>query len=335
MINIERAVQPTVTANDENFDPALRPKSLQDFVGQSALKQNLEVFIAGAKKRGEPLDHVLFYGPPGLGKTTLSNIIASELNVGFKITSGPMLSKTGDLAAILTSLQERDVLFIDEIHRLHASVEEVLYSAMEDFAIDLIIGEGPSAKTVKINLSKFTLLGATTRLGLLSNPLRDRFGIPMKLDFYSSEELKLVILRATKILGFNITDEALELLSRCARGTPRIAVRLLKRIRDFASYNNQTTIDIVIAGEGLAALGIDMLGLDSFDKKYLQYIAVNYKGGPVGIETIAAGLSEDRDTIEDTVEPFLLQIGFIARTPRGRTLTQVAYDHLGWEFFGR
>lgn len=312
---------------DEAQDSALRPQTLDDFIGQSALKDNLKVFISSAKTRAENLDHILFYGPPGLGKTTLSNIIAKELGVGFKVTSGPMLTKAGDLAAILTSLQNHDVLFIDEIHRLHASIEEVLYSAMEDFAIDIIIGEGPAARSVKINLPRFTLVGATTRLGLLSNPLRDRFGIPLKLDFYNHEEISKVLARGAKLLNCHLQADALQVLSRCARGTPRIAIRLLKRIRDFAVVKGLQDIDLTTLKNALISLGIDDLGLDGFDKRYIAYIAQNYAGGPVGINTIAAGLSEDKDTLEDTVEPYLLQIGFLSRTPQGRTLTQKALDY--------
>lgn len=327
MENHDRIIAPT-PLTDESSDPALRPQSLSDFIGQSTLKENLNVFISSAKTRQEQLDHILFYGPPGLGKTTLSHIISREMGVGFKATSGPILTKTGDLAAILTSLQSGDVLFIDEIHRLHSSIEEVLYSAMEDFYIDIIIGEGPAARTVKINLPHFTLIGATTRLGLLSNPLRDRFGIPIKLDFYNHDEISQVLLRGVKLLGFSIDQQALEILSKCARGTPRIAIRLLKRIRDFAVVKGLTSIDATIAKDALISLGVDELGLDAFDMRYLHYIAKNYNGGPVGIETIAASLSEDKDTLEDTVEPYLLQIGFLARTPRGRTLTIQAMEYL-------
>lgn len=313
---------------EENQEVVLRPQKLADFIGQSQLKQNLKIFIDAARARKEPLDHVLFYGPPGLGKTTLSQIISKELGVGFKAVSGPVLSKTGELAAILTNLQANDILFIDEIHRLNNTVEELLYSAMEDFCIDLIIGDGPAARTVKINLQKFTLVGATTRLGLLTNPLRDRFGIPMKLDFYSVEELQLVVKRTASILNIAITDDASLELAKCSRGTPRISIRLLKRIRDFAEYKKQKNVNLQLVQESLVSLGVDNLGLDAFDHKYLTYIVDNYRGGPVGIETIAAGLSEDKDTIEDTIEPYLMQIGFVARTPRGRVLTANALSHL-------
>jgi Holliday junction DNA helicase RuvB len=323
----ERLITPELQT-EEFQEVILRPQKLADFIGQTQLKQNLKIFIDAAKSRKEALDHVLFYGPPGLGKTTLSQIISKELGVGFKQTSGPVLSKTGELAAILTNLQANDILFIDEIHRLNTAVEELLYSAMEDFCIDLIIGDGPAARTVKINLQKFTLVGATTRLGLLSNPLRDRFGIPLKLDFYDTAELQQVVTRTANILNIPISADASLELAKCSRGTPRIAIRLLKRIRDFAEHKKQKTIDLKIVKDSLISLGVDNLGLDSFDHKYLSYIIENYKGGPVGIETIAAGLSEDKDTIEDTIEPYLMQIGFVARTPRGRMLTANAFKHL-------
>jgi len=323
----ERIINLETNESDIN-ESGLRPQKLADFIGQTGLKKNLNIFIEAAKARGESLDHVLFYGPPGLGKTTLSHIISNELGSGFKAASGPVLSKTGELAAILTNLQQNDILFIDEIHRLNTTVEELLYSAMEDFHIDLIIGEGPAARTVKINLQKFTLIGATTRLGLLSNPLRDRFGIPLKLDFYSKDELQLVIKRAASILDINISDDATHYLALCSRGTPRIANRLLKRIRDFAQYSKLDIIDKDLVSNSLRSLGVDTIGLDSLDHKYLKYIIDNYKGGPVGVETIAAGLSEDRDTIEDTIEPYLMQIGFIARTPRGRMVTPSAIKHI-------
>lgn len=324
----ERLTNPNLINDEQSELIALRPQKLDEFIGQTQLKENLKIFISSAISRDEPLDHVLFYGPPGLGKTTLSQIVSKELGVGFKSTSGPVISKTGDLAAILTSLQKNDVLFIDEIHRLSSAVEEVLYSAMEDFCIDIIIGEGPAARTVKINLQKFTLVGATTRLGLLTNPLRDRFGIPLKLDFYNASELERVIQRSSSILGIQIEPEAAKELAKSSRGTPRIANRLLKRIRDFALHQNKTAVTTAIVLDSLNKLGVDNLGLDSLDHSYLNYISENYAGGPVGIETIAAGLSEDRDTIEDTIEPYLMQIGFISRTPRGRVLTQNAIKHL-------
>ena len=309
-------------------ESSLRPTLLNEFIGQTELKENLKVFIESAKLRGENLDHILFYGPPGLGKTTLSHIVSQELDVGFKSTSGPILSKAGDLAAILTNLQPNDVLFIDEIHRLHTAVEEILYSAMEDFKLDIIIGEGPSARSIKIDLPKFTLIGATTRLGLLSNPLKDRFGIPLKLNFYTHEELKTIIKKDCEILNNKIDEDgALEIAKR-SRGTPRIAIRLLKRIRDFAIVARKTIIDKEIVDLALTRLNIDKVGLDTSDRKYLNFIANNYQGGPVGIDTISAGLSEERDSIEDTIEPYLIQCGFINKTPRGRVLTQTALKHM-------
>lgn len=314
-------------ANDSENESVIRPSLLRDFIGQEKLKQNLHIFISAAKSRGEALDHVLFYGPPGLGKTTLSQIIAQELNVGIKVTSGPMLSKTGELAAILTNLEHNDVLFIDEIHRLNPSVEELLYPAMEDYCIDLVIGSGPAARSVKISLPKFTLVGATTRLGLLTNPLRDRFGIPVKLDFYDVSKLLKIILRGAKIFEVQIEKEAAEEIARCSRGTPRIAIRLLKRIRDFAQYQNKAVVNSDIVKNALNMLGIDVLGLDALDYKYIRYIADYYGGGPVGIETIVAGLSEDRDTIEDAIEPYLMQIGFINRTTRGRVITAKCMEY--------
>lgn len=315
--------------NEEEIEPsAVRPESLQEFIGQQQLKQNLSIFIGAAKARNEALDHVLFYGPPGLGKTTLSRIIAKELGAEMRTTSGPMLAKPGDLAAILTNLQSGDVLFIDEIHRLSSTVEEILYSAMEDFSIDIIIGDGPAARTVKIDIPKFTLVGATTRLGMLTNPLRDRFGIPMKLDFYNQDELAAVVQRSSRILNIALDDEAAAGLAKCARGTPRIAIRLLRRVRDFANYQGDSTIGAELVQSALSALNIDILGLDRLDYLYLNFIATNFEGGPVGIETIAAGLSEDRDTIEDTIEPYLMQIGFVARTARGRMLTQNCVNYL-------
>lgn len=307
----------------EESDFQTRPRRLQEFIGQAELKKNLNVFISAAKNRGEALDHVLFYGPPGLGKTTLAQIIANELGSEIKITSGPILAKTGDLAAILTNLKEHDVLFIDEIHRLPSAVEEVLYSAMEDFSLDIIIGEGPTARSMNIPLPRFTLVGATTRLGMLSNPLKDRFGIPLKLDFYNLEEMQSVIKRCASIYSMRFdSKETIFKLAKCSRGTPRIAVRLFKRVRDFVDCLKVDLIDAKIITNALNSLAIDEYGLDKFDRKYLVYIMDNYQGGPVGIETIAAGLSEDKSTIEDSIEPYLLQIGFIARTPRGRILSQ-------------
>ncbi len=307
---------------------AMRPQMLDDFVGQTQSKENLRVFIEAAKQRAEALDHVLLYGPPGLGKTTIAQILSRELGVGFRSTSGPLLTKSGDLAAILTNLQPNDVLFIDEIHRLNPNVEEVLYPAMEDFSLDLIIGEGPAARTVQIDLPKFTLVGATTRIGLISNPLRDRFGIPTRLEFYSTDELKRVIERGSKKLNMDLCEEGAYEIARRSRGTPRITVRLLRRVRDFASVNNNGKIDAKIADEALTRLEVDHEGLDSSDRRYMRFIAENYGFNPVGVETVAAALSEQRDTLEETIEPYLIQRGFLQRTPRGRVLTPQAFTHL-------
>lgn len=332
-MNNERIINNKFQASDQ-AEESLRPEKLNQFVGQEAIKENLNIFIQAALQRKDQLDHVLLYGPPGLGKTTIAQIIAKELGVNYKATSGPILSKAGDLAAILTNLEANDVLFIDEIHRLNTTVEEVLYSAMEDFNLDIIIGEGPSARSVRIDLPKFTLIGATTRIGLLTNPLRDRFGIPLRLSFYQPHELKIVIIRAARVLNIKITDEGAYCIANRARGTPRIALRLLKRVRDFASALKQETIDLKLADNALDKLEVDKLGLDSNDKRYLLFIAENYAGGPVGIETIAAGLAEQKDSIEETIEPYLIQQGFINRTPRGRMLTKQAYDHLNIRFSG-
>ena len=308
---------------------SLRPQSLDAFIGQEQARANLRVFIQAARDRGEALDHVLFAGPPGLGKTTLAQILAKELGVGFRPTSGPVISKAGDLAALLTNLEERDVLFIDEIHRLNPAVEEILYPALEDFQLDLIIGEGPAARSVRIDLAKFTLVGATTRLGLLTTPLRDRFGIPVRLNFYTVEELELVVTRGARVLGASIGDDGAHEIARRARGTPRIAGRLLRRVRDFAAVADAPTIDAKLADKALAALEVDNEGLDALDRRYLACIAQTHDGGPVGIETLAAALSEPRDALEELVEPYLLQQGFISRTPRGRIATLKAYRHLG------
>ncbi|GMB83528.1 Holliday junction branch migration DNA helicase RuvB [Shinella zoogloeoides] len=313
----------------EDIDTALRPQTLDDFTGQAEARANLKIFIEAAKNRGEALDHVLFVGPPGLGKTTLAQIMAKELGVNFRSTSGPVIAKAGDLAALLTNLEERDVLFIDEIHRLNPAVEEILYPAMEDFQLDLIIGEGPAARSVKIDLSKFTLVAATTRLGLLTTPLRDRFGIPVRLNFYTVEELESIVRRGARLMGLGMTDGGAREIARRARGTPRIAGRLLRRVRDFAEVARAEAVTQKIADEALTRLLVDNMGLDQLDRRYLSMIAHNFGGGPVGIETIAAGLSEPRDAIEDIIEPYMIQQGFIQRTPRGRVLTANAWKHLG------
>ncbi|MGA8820610.1 MAG: Holliday junction branch migration DNA helicase RuvB [Xanthobacteraceae bacterium] len=310
-------------------EASLRPQRLADFVGQEQARKNLGVFIAAARGRKEALDHVLFVGPPGLGKTTLAQIVARELAVNFRATSGPVIAKAGDLAALLTNLEERDVLFIDEIHRLNPAVEEILYPAMEDFQLDLIIGEGPAARSVKIDLAKFTLVGATTRAGLLTNPLRDRFGIPIRLNFYSIAELELIVNRGARVLGVGLTADGANEIARRARGTPRIAGRLLRRVRDFAAVEGSASIDRAVADKALGALEVDAAGLDAMDRRYLNTIAMNYGGGPVGVETLAAALSEPRDAIEDIIEPYLIQCGFLQRTPRGRLLTAQAFRHLG------
>lgn len=314
---------------ESDSDHSLRPNLLNEFIGQEQIKSNLQVFITAAKNRNESLDHTLFYGPPGLGKTSLAHIIAKEMGVNFKATSGPTLSKAADLAAILTNLQENDVLFIDEIHRLNTNIEEILYPAMEDFSLDIIIGEGPAARSVRIDLPRFTLIGATTRLGLISNPLRDRFGIPLRLNFYNNSELTLVIKRAAKLLVTDISQDGAEEIAKRSRGTPRIALRLLKRIRDFASVDNKKQITAQVADNALGRLEVDKSGLDSNDYRYLKFILDNYNGGPVGVETIAAALSEQRDAIEEAIEPYLIQIGFLQRTPRGRIITNNAFTHLG------
>jgi len=314
---------------EDTLESSLRPRRLADFVGQAQARENLSVFIQAAKARAEALDHVLLSGPPGLGKTTLAQIVARELGVNFRSTSGPVLAKAGDLAAILTNLEARDVLFIDEIHRLAPAVEEILYPAMEDFELDLVIGEGPSARSVKISLAPFTLVGATTRSGLITTPLRDRFGIPIRLNFYTADELLAIVERGARVLSLDLTSEGAREIAGRARGTPRIAGRLLKRVRDFASVAKKSRVDSAIADEALTRLEVDARGLDAFDRRYLKLIAESFAGGPVGIETIAAALGEARDAIEDVVEPFLLQQGFVQRTPRGRLLTGGAFAHLG------
>lgn len=316
-------------SSDDIKEYSLRPLRLDDYVGQENVKKNLKVFIEAAKIRKEPLDHVLFYGSPGLGKTTLANIISKEMNSNLKVTSGPVIEKPGDLASILTSLEEREVLFIDEIHRLSRTVEEILYSAMEDYCLDIIIGRGPQSKSIRIDLSKFTLVGATTRLGLLTSPLRDRFGVILAMDYYTNEELEKIITRSSKILNIDVTYEAALEIAKRSRGTPRIANRLLRRIRDFAQVNNTNVVDIFLAKESLEVLEVDEMGLDKIDKKILNAIIYNFNGGPVGVETIAHFLSEELNTLEDVYEPFLIQQGFLVRTPRGRVATEKAYGYFG------
>ena len=315
----------------EDTDRALRPQALTDFVGQAEARANLRLFIDSARRRGEAMDHTLFHGPPGLGKTTLAQIMARELGVGFRMTSGPVLAKPGDLAAILTNLEPRDVLFIDEIHRLSPVVEEVLYPAMEDFALDLVIGEGPAARTVRIDLQPFTLVGATTRLGLLTTPLRDRFGIPTRLQFYTEDELDHIVTRGARLLGIDPLPDGTREIARRARGTPRIAGRLLRRVVDFVTVEGDGRLTREIADRALTRMGVDNLGLDGADRRYMLLLAENYGGGPVGVETIAAALSESRDAIEEVIEPYLLQQGLIQRTPRGRMLAAKAWRHIGIE----
>ena len=327
MTDSDRLITPA--RKPEDIDAALRPKSLDEFVGQKGARENLRVFISAAKARGEALDHVLFFGPPGLGKTTLAQIIAREMGVGFRATSGPVIAKSGDLAALLTNLEDGDVLFIDEIHRLAPAVEEILYPAMEDRALDLMIGEGPSARSVRIDLPRFTLVGATTRQGLLTTPLRDRFGIPVRLHFYTVDELEKVVTRAATLLDLHVAADGAHEIARRSRGTPRIAGRLLRRVRDFANVAGNATVDAKIADAALNRLEVDGLGLDAMDRRYLMMIADVYRGGPVGVETLAAGLSEPRDTVEEVIEPYLIQLGLIARTARGRMLNAGGWKHLG------
>ncbi len=324
----DRNITPSRTDEDAG-EASLRPQTLAEFIGQKASRENLRIFIQAARGRGEALDHVLLHGPPGLGKTTLAQIVARELGVGFRATSGPVIQRAGDLAAILTNLQPRDVLFIDEIHRLQPAIEEVLYPAMEDFQLDLIIGEGPAARSVRIDLSAFTLVGATTRAGLLATPLRDRFGIPLRLIFYTPQELELIVSRGAEKLGFNLTAEGASEIARRSRGTPRIAGRLLRRVRDFAAVAGQSLVTRELADAALTRLEVDRLGLDAMDRRYLRRIAEHHNGGPVGVETLAAALAEARDTLEDVIEPYLIQEGLILRTSRGRMLGEPGWRQLG------
>ncbi len=328
-VQAQREIAPAYQPEKDSDELSIRPLSIDEFIGQKKSRENLKVFIEAARARNEPLDHVLLFGPPGLGKTTLAQIISREMKVGFRATSGPVISKAGDLAAILTNLQPHDVLFIDEIHRLNTAVEEILYPAMEDRQLDLIIGEGPAARSVRIDLPPFTLVGATTRSGLITRPLRERFGIPLRLEFYAADELAEIVLRGSNIIGMDITPEGAFEIARRSRGTPRIAGRLTRRVRDFAAVDKVKKVDAKIADAALLKLEVDKQGLDSMDRRYMQCIADNYAGGPAGIETISAALSEQRDVLEETVEPYLIQCGLIIRTPRGRMISDNGYKYLG------
>ena len=335
MSSIKDKDESLISANiNERSDITFRPEKLEDFIGQKSICDNIGIFVNATKKRKEPLDHVLLYGPPGLGKTTLAKIISNELGVGYRSTSGPAIQKSGDLAALLTGLEAHDILFIDEIHRLNTSVEEILYPAMEDLHIDIIIGEGPSARSVKIDLQPFTLIGATTRAGLLSNPLRDRFGIPIRLEFYDIDDLKKIVLRATKLLNLKIDESGAAEIACRARGTPRVANRLVRRLRDIITNNNQlnSTVNKKIANEALCQLGIDKNGLDQMDQSYLKHLIYDHSGGPVGLDTIAAQMGEQKDAVEDIIEPYLIQRGFIQKTPRGRLVTEMALKNLDFKF---
>ena len=330
----ERIINPELSGSGEEYiENSLRPQTLKEYIGQTKVKENMKIYIEAAKKRGEPLDHCLFYGPPGLGKTTISNIIANEMNSKIKITSGPAIEKTGDLAAILTALSENDILFIDEIHRINKTVEEILYPALEDFTLDIIIGKGPTAKSIRINLPKFTLIGATTKAGSLSTPLRDRFGIVHRLELYSPEDLSIIVKRSANILQIQIDEKAAMEIAKRSRGTPRIANRLLKRVRDYAAVLGDGNITLELTKIALNRLEIDELGLDEIDRKILKTMIINYQGRPVGIETLATTIGEEVDTIEDVYEPYLIQIGFISRTLRGRIAMPAAYEHIGIEPF--
>lgn len=329
--NLETDLSADFFADEEVFEATLRPKKFDEYIGQKKIKDNLVIYIEAAKKRGEPIEHLMFYGPPGLGKTTLSNVVARELGVNIRVTSGPAIERAGDLASILTNLSEGDILFIDEIHRLNRNVEEVLYPAMEDFAIDLVLGKGPSAKTMRIDLPKFSLIGATTKIGALSSPLRDRFGAIHRLEFYSDEELAQIIKRSSQILNVKVDTLGINEIAKRSRRTPRIANRILKRVRDYAEVKHNGVVNKNIADEALQKLDIDEIGLDRNDRDYLKTIIEKFKGGPVGLETIAAATSEDKDTIEDVIEPYLLQLGFINRTPKGRVANESAYEHLNIE----